>query len=261
MTDQTGALPRAAQFSISNVLGTSFAVIARNAVAFLLIAIVISIPSIVISRLVGVDPAVYESQINQQNVLYYSNVSTLGGLLSILVGLITSSLVTAALVYGTFQDLRGQKANLGDLLSRGFGSLLPVVFAAIAFGILVILGFVLLIVPGIILAVALWVYVPAIVVEKASVGASFKRSRELTKGHRWSILVLYIIVLAAVVAVEWVASSVLGLSLAALAYHWVAIPIQILYAVFIAVMSAVGYYYLRADKEGIAIGEIASVFD
>ncbi len=261
MTDQTSAPPRATQFSISNVLGTSFAVIARNAVPFLLIAIVISIPSFVIAHLVGVDPKVYESQINQQGTLYYSNIASWGAFLSMLVGLITSSLVTAALVYGTFQDLRGQKAALGDLISRGFGSLLPVALAAIAFGILVILGFVLLIVPGIILAVALWVYVPAIVVEKAGVGTSFKRSRELTKGHRWSILVLYIIVLGAMLAVERVVSSIMGLSIAALAYQWAAIPIQILYAVFIAVMSAVGYYYLRADKEGIAIGEIASVFD
>src|SRR5512143_4016977 len=145
MTDQTSAPPGSAQFTISNVLGTSFAVIARNAVPFLLIAIVISIPSIVIARLVGVDPKLYESQINQQNMLYYTNIASWGALLSVLVSLITSSLVTAALVYGTFQDLRGQKANLGDLLSRGFGSLLPVALAAIAFGILVILGFVLLI--------------------------------------------------------------------------------------------------------------------
>ncbi len=261
MTDQTMRAAGAQQFTIGNVLGTSFAVIARNVVPFLLIAIVISIPSIVIARLVGVDPKTYEDQINQQNMLYYTNIASWGAFVSMLVSLITSSLVTAALVYGTFQDLRGRKASLGDLLSRGFGSLLPVVLAAIAFGILVIIGFILLIVPGIILAVALWVYVPAIVVEKAGVGASFRRSRELTKGHRWSILVLYIVVLAAVIAVEWAASGALGQSLAAFAYHWAAIPIQIFYTVFIAVMSAVGYYYLRAGKDGIAIGEIASVFD
>jgi len=46
-----------------------------------------------------------------------------------------------------------------------------------------------------------------------------------------------------------------------LAYHWAAIPIQILYLVFIAVMSAVGYYYLRSEKEGISVAEIAKVFD
>ena len=44
-----------------------------------------------------------------------------------LVSIVTSSLVTAALVYGTFQDLRGQRAAIGDLVSRGFSSLVPVV--------------------------------------------------------------------------------------------------------------------------------------
>src|SRR5262249_20336647 len=110
-------------------------------------------------------------------------------------------------------------------------------------------------------ALALWVYVPVIVVEKAGVGAAFRRSRELTKGRRWSIFAINIIVFVVVLAIEWIASSALGLSIAALAYHWVAIPIQILYMVFAAVMSAVGYYQLRADKEGVAIHDIAKIFD
>ena len=65
----------------------------------------------------------------------------------------------------------------------------------------------------------------------------------------------------ALVAVEFIVTSLLHIPFALLAIHWAAIPIRVLYMVFIAVMSAVGYYYLRADKEGIAIGDIAKVFD
>jgi hypothetical protein len=261
MTDQTIHVSGAPRFSIGNVLGTSFAVIGRNIVPFLLLAIVISIPSIAIRRLVGVDPQLYQEQINQQHTLYFTSYSSPGSWIGLIVSIATSSLVTAALVYGTFQDLRGQRAAIGDLVRRGFSSLVPVVLAAIAYSLLLIVGTILLVVPGIIVATALWVYVPAIVVEKAGVGASFARSRTLTKGHRWAIFGLYVIVLAVVIAAEFVLTLVLHISLAALAYHWAAIPIQVFYLVFIAVMSAVGYYYLRAEKEGISVSEIAKVFD
>ena len=217
MTDQTMRAAGAPQFSIGNVLGTSFAVIGRNIVPFLLLAIVISIPSIVIKRMVGVDPQLYQDQINQQHTLYFTSYSSPGSWLGLLVSMVTSSLVTAALVYGTFQDLRGQRAAIGDLVRRGFSSLVPVVLAAIAYSLLLIIGTILLVVPGIILATALWVYVPAIVVEKAGVGASFTRSRALTKGHRWAIFGLYVIVLAVVVGAEFVLTLVLHVSLAALA--------------------------------------------
>ena len=52
-----------------------------------------------------------------------------------------------------------------DLVARGLSSLLPVLAAAIAFTVLSIIGLLLLLVPGVIIIVALWVYVPAIVVE------------------------------------------------------------------------------------------------
>jgi hypothetical protein len=40
-----------------------------------------------------------------------------------------------------------------------------------------------------------------------------------------------------------------------------AIVLQAAVTAFIAVMTAVSYYYLRVDKEGVAIDEIAAVFD
>jgi hypothetical protein len=261
MTDRSTRATSALQFSIGNVLATSFAVIRRNIVAFLLLAIVISIPYIVIKRMVGVDPQVYQEQINQQHTLYFARLGSSGSWIRMIVSIVTSSLVTAALVYGTFQDLRGQRAAIGDLVRRGFSSLVPVVFAALIFSILLLIGTILLVVPGMILATALWVYAPVIVVEKAGIGASFTRSRALTKGHRWAILGLYVIVVVVVVATEILVVSALHISMAALGYNWASVPIWIFTQVFIAVMSAVGYYYLRAEKEGISVSEIATVFD
>jgi hypothetical protein len=259
--DQAMSAPGARQFRIGNVLRTSFAVLGRNIVPFALIAIVISIPSIVVTRVFPVDPNSYPVDSNGQHLLFYYSLGSKETWIRMFANLITSSLISAALVYGTFQDLRGQRAAIGELVARGFSSLLPVLLAAIAFTLLTIVGTLLLVVPGVIVILALWVYVPVIVVERKSVGEAFRRSRELTKGRRWSILSLFIIVFAVIITAEVILSSALHIPFAALAAHWVAIPIQILYMVFIAVMSTVGYYFLRADKEGVAIGDIAKVFD
>jgi len=262
MTDQTMSAPAAQQFTIGHVLGTSFAVLGRNIIPFVIIAILISIPSFIVSRIVPIDVQIYQNAASQQqHLLYFYSLGSKASWINTGASLITSSLITAALVYGTFQHLRGQRAAIGDLVARGLSSLLPVLMAAIAFTVLSLIGFLLLLIPGVIIIVALWVYVPAIVVEKKGVVAAFRRSRELTKGRRWSILALYILVLVALVAVEVIVTSLLHIPFALLTIHWAAIPIRILYMVFIAVMSAVGYYYLRADKEGVAIGDIAKVFD
>src|SRR5215475_1928849 len=90
---EAASAPRTDQFSIGNVLGTSFAVIARNLVPFLLIAVAISIPYFVISRLVGVDPQLYQNEINQKHVYYYASLYSPGTWFEALVHFVTVSLV------------------------------------------------------------------------------------------------------------------------------------------------------------------------
>src|SRR5579871_958256 len=178
MTDQTMRASSAPQFSIGNVLGTSFSVLARNFILFLLIAVVISIPYFIVSHLTPASVPPEQSSVGQGHVyyFYYASASSAADWLGILLHIITVSLVSAALAYGTFQDLRGQKAPSSELVKRAFAALLPVVLAAVAYTILVVIGFVLLIIPGLIVVTALWVYVPVIVVEKTGVGVTFKRS-------------------------------------------------------------------------------------
>ena len=135
------------------------------------------------------------------------------------------------------------------------------VLAAIAFAILLTIGFALLVIPGIILLLMLWVYVPAIVIEKKGVGGAFGRSRELTKGRRWAILGLFIVVGIAFWVASWIIGFIFGLIFGAGGVFRAGQLARFLAGMFSAVMSAVGYYYLRSDKEGIAIGDIAKVFD
>lgn len=258
MTDQTMRAAGVPQFSIGNVLGTSFSVLLRNFVPFVIIAVVVSIPSILIARFYAIDPLVMQEYVRQGQLPPGFASSTL---ISTLVLFLTSSLISAALVYGTFQDLRGQRAGVGDAISRGLSALVPVALAALAFAILAAIGTLLFIIPGIIIMLALWVYVPAIVIEKKGVGGAFSRSRELTKGRRWAILGLFIVVGILFAIATWVAGFVFALIFGLGGGFWAGQLAQVLAGMFSAVMAAVGYYYLRADKEGIAIDDIARVFD
>jgi len=262
MSDQAVAL-RAPQFTIGNVISTTFSVLARNFVPFLLIAIVIAIPYFLVTYIASGTPPLNQSQVSQGHVFYsyFARVSSVSYWLSIIPQRLTLSLVAAALAYGTFQDLRGVKKTAGELAKHGLGSLVPVALAAMVYSILLTIGVLLLVVPGVILAIALWVYVPAIVIEKAGVGGSFRRSRELTKGYWWPIFALNLIAFAIVIGLEVVESIALRMPISVLVHHWAIFPLQVVYMIVAAVMSAVGYYYLRAHKEGVAIDEIAKVFD
>jgi hypothetical protein len=259
MTDQTMRASSAPQFSIGNVLGTSFSVLGRNVVPFAVIAIIVAIPSILITRFYGIDPITLQEQVRTG----YFSLSDFSARMFVywLVVTLTSSLVSAALIYGTFQDLRGHPASVGDAITRGFSTLVPVILAALAYSILLAIGFVLLFVPGIIIMVALWVYMPAIVVEKQGVGGAFNRSRELTKGRRWAIFGLLIVVGVMYWIASWIIGFVFGLILGFDGVFWAGQVVRVLLSMFAAALAAVGYYYLRADKEGIAIHDLAAVFD
>src|SRR5262249_34087585 len=136
-----------------------------------------------------------------------------------------------------------------------------VVIATLLFSFLLGVGFLLLVVPGILVGLAYWLYVPAIVVEKKSIGDSLSRSAQLTKGRRWTAFGLWLVFTIASQVVTNVLDNVArgaggGEWVWVVEYVW-----QAAATAFSAVMIAVSYYYLRVDKEGVAIDEIAAVFD
>ena len=145
MTNQTMRAAGAQQFTIGNVLGTSFAVLARNIVPFAIIAIVVAIPSMIIARFNGIDPTAMQEAIREGHLPPGFGGTTL---INTLVAIITSSLTSAALIYGTFQDLRGQRAGVGDSISHGLSSLVAIILAAIVFSILMMIGLLLLVIPA-----------------------------------------------------------------------------------------------------------------
>jgi len=167
----------------------------------------------------------------------------------------------AALVYGALEELRGRHFTIGEALSKGFRRFWPVLGVAIVSGLIVMVGSVLLLVPGLIALCMLYVAIPACVVEEWGVTQSLTRSAELTKGYRWPIfgLILLVIVGAAIVGavleaiVQAVAGDIVGSLFDA--------ALQVYFTALASAVVAIIYYRLRVIKEGIDIERIAHVFD
>ena len=175
-------------------------------------------------------------------------------------GLILNTIGQAVILFGAFQYLRGQPVQLGEAFQRGLARFLPILGLALLYGLGIMLGAMLLVVPGLILLVMWAVAVPSCVVEELGPVASLKRSAGLTKGHRWQIFGIMIVLLIG----SGVMSQLIGFMLrpagavvAALAgVVWTAVWAAYWNCVLIMI-----YHELRVAKEGVDTEQIASVFD
>ncbi len=252
------AEPGSVEFSIGRVIGDSFGVLARNFVSFFILALLIGVLNLLYG-LFYANPAALSAAPGEVD---FTSVGV-GGIL----GLVINGLTQAAIVYGTFQDLRGNKASIGECISRGLATMLPVIVATLLYAVVLAIGFALLIIPGIFVLVIWWVYVPAIVVEDRGIFGSFGRSAELTSGRRWRILGLLLVVVIIAIVVNMLVGVFAGIGLFAMSSDplfgltIVEYVMTALVTAFSAVLGAVSYYYLRAEKEGIDVNEIAQVFD
>lgn len=164
----------------------------------------------------------------------------------------------ATSLYGAFQEMRQQPFTIGDSLRIGLARTIPVIGVGILVGLAMMLGFLLFVVPGVIIGCMLYVAIPACVIEKLGVTASMSRSVALTKGYRWQIfgLFLLVVVISALGAFVFTLIGGAGLVGQLLAFGW-----QVVSTAFGAVLSAVIYHDLRMAKEGIDLDTLASVFD
>ncbi len=181
-----------------------------------------------------------------------------GAVLLALLGLATA-VIGATWLQGAFvyavQDARDGTfdASLGQIFSRVAPSILPLLGAGLLAGLGIALGFLLLIIPGLFLITIWAVVAPVIVVEKPGVFAAFGRSRELVRGHGWTVFGIVIIT----ALLSGIASALLQAAFSALPeFLEILIGSTIAQAVvtpFGAIAIAVMYFRLReADGDAAA---------
>lgn len=247
-------------FDLGRVIQRTFAAIAQNAAVFFGAALV----------LVGAPSALLAA--GQGSILSGSD-SAFSGFALMAVGwvlnLVGMFMLQGMVVKAAVNGFNGKATSFGDAFDVGVRMFLPLLGLAIVAGLGTLLGYILLIVPGLILTVLWSVAAPAVVVEKRGVLESLQRSRDLTRGHRWSVFGLIVIY----AVLSWLIGILIGgLSVATggtltggspnLWVNLIATPvINVLSGVVASAGVAALYYELRTAKEGAGPGILASVFD
>jgi MFS family permease len=247
-------------FRIGQVFSRAWSVFSGNFLKFMVVTGIASLPPLLIPQ---PSPATPENPFGGVGLTFF-----LVMFLTIVLGVLSQAIV----LYGAFQDMRGRPVSLADCLKVGLHRFFPIVGLALSEGVAVMLASMLLIVPGMILYMMWFVATPVCVVEQLGPFRSLGRSRELTKGHRWKLfgLMLVILIPALIVgAILGVVIAVLGTggflsmstALATPLGQVVNLIWSAAWSAFYAVMVVVTYHDLRVAREGIDTEQIAAVFE
>lgn len=168
-----------------------------------------------------------------------------GALLAVVVGIVAAFLLQAALVKAV-EDVRDGRADLtlGDTLRAAQPFVGRVAIASIMAGIAIAIGLVLLIAPGLYLLTIWCLIVPVIVLEGASVGVAFDRSRQLVRGYEWQVFGTLVLVFLLLFAVNLVITIVLLALPQELRNSIAGLVSGTLVAPFLALVVTLGYFRL-----------------
>jgi hypothetical protein len=230
---------------VGNVLSRAFEVCSANFVLFGAVMLVVSLPDLVFKLQT---PATEPWTIG----LY--------SLLEAVLGIFLNTIGEAVILFGAFQYLRGVPVVPGEALQRSLARFFPIVGFAILYVIALIVGFIFFVIPAIILFVVWTVALPACVVEGLGPVACMRRSAELTRGYRWKIFGIMILL--------WIVGAIVGgifdaigeqggiVTKALIGLLWSAVWWTYWNCVLVMI-----YHDLRVVKEGIDTAQIASIFD
>ncbi len=265
------------RLSVGRVLSDGLGVYLRNFVAFSMVTIVI-FGVLIVLQVVQLKGALAGEGVG--NTLTFVRIPLSLGLPFVLSG---------ALAYGVFQELRQRRATIGDCIGVGLRRLLPVLGVALilvvmlgvvfgmaggAFGVFfsldadtgIVLLLVILSIAASVVAAALmcvfYVAVPAAVVEEVGPMQALARSKSLTQGSRWAIFgILFVLFMLEQLALFLLRMFLPPDVIVSMGGLFLTLPLVIVFGAWKATCSTTAYYYLRQEKEGVGIDDLAAVFD
>jgi len=253
MSDVSGATAHFAtnDLRLGSIMSRSSAVLSRHFLTFFIVAVIAYSPMLLIASVQPTEPIEPSEAVNQALWIF----------LGVVLLIVLTTLGNAIILHAAFQDMRRRPVSLVESFNVGLSRLLPLVGLVFVASFLVLLGVVLLIVPGLILYTMWFVGVQACVVERLGPWTSLRRSRELTKGFRWTVFLLALLLLV----VNAGGSKVIASVLIPLAGPIVGLTGQLIWsgvtAAFTGIVLTVTYYDLRVVKESVDIEQITAVFD
>jgi hypothetical protein len=239
-------------FRLGRALSRSFALFTRGFAKFALIAAAMLVPMLLLQIILG-DPA---PQLKPKGAPPdYRNLA---------IALVSTPLFIiahAACVSGAIQEMQEERVGVRSSLIAALRRFFPIFGVDVVFGLTVVIGLVALVAPAFIAISMFYVAVPACLVERLGVLSSLGRSRRLTKGRRWPIFGLLLLMIVASLAVGFFFVFLRLKGAPALPTLLAHFAWNAAYLSFSGVLAAVVYHDLRIDKEGVAIEKLTSVFD
>jgi hypothetical protein len=239
-------------FRVGRILSRTSSVLSRNFLPFFIVTAIANLPG----------PLIVKFSTDRADTSPESTLQGVGiAMLALVLTVVLNGLCQAIVLYGAFQDMRGRRVSLVESLQVGLRRFFSIIVLLFVAYLVIGLAFLLLLVPGFILFTIWFVATPVCVVETLGPIQSLRRSSQLTKGHRWAIFGL--IVLVAVLGSLFVSIIDFGLEAAAgpiLSLIGGAI-LNGVWGAFNAIAVVVTYHDLRVAKEGGNIEQIAAVFD
>jgi len=257
----TATLGRPGRFEIGRVFNTTFGVITRNIGLCVGLALLFSgLPALLIR--LSTQPQIDAMLQGDPGAMADAGAAFRNSYITVIAGLVSfvcTLLLQSAVVRGTIEDLNGKRPSFGDCVQIAVRFLLPTLAIGLLVGIGAGIGLMLLIVPGIILWLGWSMSVPVLIQERLGVFGSMSRSRALTKGSRWALFGLFLILVIIAMIIQWGMLLVLVLFGGIIAEIGAAL-VQTVVSMVLSVATAVSYVELRQAKEGASIDELADIF-
>ncbi|RWM69770.1 MAG: hypothetical protein E5X83_22040 [Mesorhizobium sp.] len=250
------------RFRIGRIFGASFAVIGRNPLLCLGLALLFSgLPSLVFDLRMQAPETDIAVGDPEDAIIGLGMVSRDSVITSefLLMSFVLDLLLQSSLVRATIEDPNGKQPSIGDCIKIAIGCFLP----TLGIGLLVVLGaglgLILLVIPGIILWLCWLVAVPVLVQERLGVLGSMARSSKLTKGSRWALFGLFLILIATTVAIQLALERVVE-PFGGLVGAFVGTLVWTTSSMVMSIATAVSYVELRQVREGTSVDELAEIF-
>ena len=247
-------------FSIGRIFSIAFGVMAHNPlVAFGVTLLLSALPGTLLTF--GLAQMNFDMR---DNNTFWGVIGS--GLIGFMLSLVLRALVQGCLVRATIAESEGRKASLGECLGVAAARALPLIAVSMLFVIGVSVGLLLLIVPGIMFAIACAVVAPVVVEERVGVIEAFGRASVLTRGARWKIFGLALLVLILVWLLQAFAGMIAatmfrgGLDPFSTAMIFFNIVIGTIVATFWSTVQTAMYVELRNWKDGPQTAQLSDIF-
>lgn len=245
----TGPGPR---FSLGTVLSQTLAIWRSHPVPLLAVALVGEVPTVLVTLMqagAAGAPVAPRSQLGATVALGFASI-----------------LATSILTFAALEALAEKPVRLSAIVSTGLRRFGRVLGVSLMTGIMIGLSALALLVPGFMVASSLWVAVPATLAEPDDDRSPIERSRQLTKGHRWTTFLAMVVFLILTYVTYFVLAAGVGfmhatggaMGLVALALTG---TVSAVAGGLYATAPAVAFQQLRALKEGSDTTRLARVFE